>query len=549
MQVFSSLSHSSKYYCTAVMTLNMILDEATVQRISQSPGLPQQEPTRSYWAEPSANIHRTGADADEIPEEADIVIIGSGITGTSIARTMLKELEDESDAQIIMLEAREVCSGATARNGGHITPAWYHRYPQLVEMYGKETAHKMIKFQLSHVQELLSIAEEDGLLEDSQCRLTESFDVYVHRAGFEIARQGYEAYMKEEEVSSLHDLTYLYDHMDELKALQLNPSYCGVIGTVLGAIHAYRFVTGVLSRLLQQHASNFRIFSNTPCSAVKTASSFYIVETPKGKVRCRHVVHATNAWTSHLLPGFRRTIVPLRGEMSSQRPGTGLGSGSRPGSQAATSDWQGSRSFVFYTGKKDGVFDYLTQQPRLSPTPSSNYPPPQAELMFGGGLAFNSKVFLAQVGNVDDTQSISELSTYLSQTLPVHFEENWGDNSELSDENDESHWGKGRTKASWSGLIGLSADGNPWVGRVPAELADGRKLEVHEHRPGLVEAGEWVCGGYSGEGMTSAWKCGVALGRMILGKCDTPDWLPNPYTVSLERHANAQLEDTLQFFI
>ncbi|KAJ3850030.1 FAD dependent oxidoreductase [Lentinula lateritia] len=422
------------------------MDPVTQHRISQSPRIPRPSPTRSYWPVPPSNISQW---------DADIVIIGSRITGASIARTLLRELgENPSDVRIVMLEAREVCSGATARNGGHITPAWYHQYPELVKTYGKEIAHEIIKFQVSHVHKLLSVAEENGLLEDSQCRLTDSFDAYVDRTRFEIAR-------KEEDLSSLHQVTRLYEDKEQLQALQLSSTFSGVIGTVFGAMHAYRFVTGILSRLLKSHTANFQIFAETPCMSITAASSAYIIETPKGIIRSPHIVHATNAWTSHLLPGF---------QMTSQRPGTGLGYGQIPPSFL---NWQGSRTFIFYTGGKDGIFDYLTQQ--MQP----------CKLMFGGGLAFNPELFRAQLGNTDDTQSIPELSTYLSSVLPCYFGENWGDDAELN-------WGKGRTKASWSGLIGLSADSSPWV---------GRKLEVDKSRAGLADAEEWVCGGYSGEGI------------------------------------------------
>jgi hypothetical protein len=76
--------------------------------------LPTAESTKSFWhSEPNEFLlgHRT---TSEIPAEADIVIIGSGITGTSIAR-YLAEDERAKAKSIVLLEAREVCWGATGR--------------------------------------------------------------------------------------------------------------------------------------------------------------------------------------------------------------------------------------------------------------------------------------------------------------------------------------------------------------------------------------------------------------------------------------------------
>lgn len=78
----------------------------------QPSGLPVENPTDSYWhKEPSEKLlgHRT---TDELPRSADVVIVGSGITG-AFAAHFLKE--KRPDLNVLMLEAREACWGATGR--------------------------------------------------------------------------------------------------------------------------------------------------------------------------------------------------------------------------------------------------------------------------------------------------------------------------------------------------------------------------------------------------------------------------------------------------
>jgi hypothetical protein len=82
---------------------------AVYKRISSSPGLPVPHPTTAFWQVPRSSIATYQSD---LPEHADIVIIGSGITGSSVARTLLGY---EARLKIVMLEARETCSGATGR--------------------------------------------------------------------------------------------------------------------------------------------------------------------------------------------------------------------------------------------------------------------------------------------------------------------------------------------------------------------------------------------------------------------------------------------------
>ena len=76
--------------------------------------LPTPTSTNSFWhSEPNEFIfgHRT---TEELPAEADVVIVGSGITGTSAAR-FLAEDKRAKGKSIVLLEAREACWGATGR--------------------------------------------------------------------------------------------------------------------------------------------------------------------------------------------------------------------------------------------------------------------------------------------------------------------------------------------------------------------------------------------------------------------------------------------------
>jgi len=76
--------------------------------------LPSKDSTVSFWhREPSKFLlgHRT---TTELPNDADIVIVGSGITGASAARYLAEDVRAK-DLHVVMLEAREACWGATGR--------------------------------------------------------------------------------------------------------------------------------------------------------------------------------------------------------------------------------------------------------------------------------------------------------------------------------------------------------------------------------------------------------------------------------------------------
>jgi ribulose 1,5-bisphosphate synthetase/thiazole synthase len=88
-----------------------------------SPGpFPSANPITSYWRNNTKSIdeHRS---TEYLPSKADIVIVGAGYSGASIAYHLVQESEryGRPIPSIVILEAREACSGATGRNGMFLT--------------------------------------------------------------------------------------------------------------------------------------------------------------------------------------------------------------------------------------------------------------------------------------------------------------------------------------------------------------------------------------------------------------------------------------------
>jgi hypothetical protein len=95
------------------------------ERASIPVSLPHSNPVPSYWhsdtplspvPHPIASLRST----EDLPEYADYVIVGSGISGAMIAWGILDRLEKAGDIKnkrVVMLEARGAVGGATGRNG------------------------------------------------------------------------------------------------------------------------------------------------------------------------------------------------------------------------------------------------------------------------------------------------------------------------------------------------------------------------------------------------------------------------------------------------
>ncbi|KAF8999557.1 FAD dependent oxidoreductase [Hymenopellis radicata] len=466
--------------------------------------------TLRQLAAPPSPLARHGAE-ECLPTSADVVIIGSGIAGTSFAREFLDKLHlTGKERTVVMLEARDVCSGATARNGGHITPQLYHDYQALEKDVGVETAKRIVRFRRAHLQALSRVAEEEGLLEYSQCREVDTYDAFFELSVFERMKLKLEYFLKA--MPEENGLWEVLEGPEALCDLQLCDRVCGAIKTNGGAIHPYRLVTGILARLLKSYPS-FKLYTHTPCTNIECSAGLYTVVTIRGTITAKHIVHASNAWTSHLVKPMRRKIVPLRGHMTAQRPGTGLG-------HVLTRD---NTSHSTATQDK---WDYLTQQPQ---TPSSSFgKTPQAEFMFGAGVA-------AEVGGSAFFDAIG--CAYLGGALATYFGEHWG--GESTEDEQDSQFEAGRVKKAWSGILGISADMMPWVGKLPSKISG---------RPTFKDHAEWIVAGFTGEGMTHAWISGKALASMILGREEEEKlstWFPEIYRATEKRWKRAKLEDRI----
>jgi hypothetical protein len=83
--------------------------------------LPVPNSTASYWRSALHWLDEYRL-TNQLPLQADIIIISTGISGVSTVYYLLDNKANENTLlpSILLLEARQVYSGVTGRNGGYI---------------------------------------------------------------------------------------------------------------------------------------------------------------------------------------------------------------------------------------------------------------------------------------------------------------------------------------------------------------------------------------------------------------------------------------------
>lgn len=441
---------------------------ALVKRISSTPPLPVANSTSSYWFDDPPHPHLDTL--TDIPPETDVLIIGSGISGVSAAKSIL----ELSDQKVLVVDARGVCSGATGRNGGHIKATPHGDFADQKRSLSETDAKRIVEFQLRHLEALLEVGAE---IPEAEAREVETMDVYITEEEFSAARKAVEEFnaakKSGEEFKRMMDVDIqIWQDEKDLKRLGV-PTAVGAITYKAGAMWPYRLVTGVWNQLLDKY-SNLTLATQTPVTDVRTTDAgLYQVETPRGTIRAKQILYATNGYTGRLLPELRQRLTSVKGHMTAQTP-----------SPASSLPPSGKSWTVVYPGG----FDYITQREN-------------GDVMLGGGFARSKDNGLDHVGVWDDSTKDTLTLMHVSGVMPALFDVAVD------------------VKRSWTGIMGYTGDLRPYVGK----LKGNEWVSVGFCGHGMVWA--WLCGVAVGVMMVGREdeKLDKSVGRPG-GKLD--DWFP-----------------------
>jgi glycine/D-amino acid oxidase-like deaminating enzyme len=493
-------------------------------------GLPVANSTPSYWHNPKSPLANINHGKDGSHQPYDYVIIGSGISGTMIAYNLLKKFPR---SRVMMLEARELCSGATGRNGGHTKAASYRSYLQHSEELGKEEALKIARLEYDNIVETHRLAEEMKI--DCENKLCKTVDIIYDKPTFELGKMAVHAlradvneeekkegkmawYNIHEDVETLSN-QFQVSLKNENTGVEGDEKVCGAFEYIAGRVHAYRFATGVLAECIK---TGLQICTNTPVLEIKPAMDgtnfmWGIATSEAGEsLLAFNLILATNGYTPLLEKSLQGKIVPMRGQITVQRPGryTKL-----PAPLPTTF------SFIYKTG-----YEYMVPRP---------LPNGGQHIVIGGGLGRLPLAGASEFGTVDDSSLNSDISNYLHGSLVGYFgTTNWG---ETSDENASS-----RAVKEWTGIMGATADGRPFVGKVPEMMHSNCLSERNGTERGLPLSNLWISAGFNGHGMVLCLKSAEALVKMIENEgadrsnggpagLEGLDWFPESFLITQER--------------
>jgi gamma-glutamylputrescine oxidase len=228
-------------------------------------------------------------------ESADVAIVGGGFTGVSTAWHLTRRFPS---LRVVLLEARTLGSGASGRNGGLALTGM-----NAVEPAGTERARRIYDVSKQGIDLIERLAAEHSV--DAGFSRHGCLEVFTNAKTAEAAQERVE-------MSARAGIPLRWLQGSSL-------AFHGAVGAILdpaaGRVNGVGLLRGLRQLLVGRGVT---IWEGTPAVRIEEGSVVR-VETPKGEVKTRALVLATNAYGA-ALGYFRRGILPLHSHLLATAP-------------------------------------------------------------------------------------------------------------------------------------------------------------------------------------------------------------------------------------
>ncbi|KAF8177553.1 DAO-domain-containing protein [Mycena galopus ATCC 62051] len=434
----------------------------------------------SYWlqgvrASPLLD-HRT---TRELPSSVEVVIIGSGMTGAMAAHELLTR--PDPPKSVVILEAREMCSGATGRNAGHCKPDQYRKFARYSKLVGEEQAKKVLENELETWTRVVEYIRQENV--DCDLWVGDTLDVAMSK---EVAAENVAVYDAYKAYGGKVDhIKYISDAAEAEQVSRLKGAQA-VWAWKAATFYPWKLVAHLMNKCLTM-GLNLQTWIPVTSVTASLKTGLWDVNTARGTISTPTVVYATNAYTSSILPVFSKYIKPTAHMCDKVVP---------PRAYAGSKALQNS-------------YNILVDGGSYSINPRCN----ADGIMLFGGTNPNQGQLKAYLDadpkrTFDDGLSNFKPVTDGVRDLISSAFEGWSDELPAPGVGPEY---------SWSGIIGESADRLPFIGMVP-DLP-----------------GQWICAGFHGHGMARIFTCAPGLVTLMQGGTWADTGLPECLELTPER--------------
>jgi glycine/D-amino acid oxidase-like deaminating enzyme len=240
-----------------------------------------------------------------LPNSVDVVVIGSGFTGLSAALTLAR-----GSQEVLVCDAQEIGYGASTRNGGHISSKMRRGLGSIADEHGEQVAIDVWNVAKSSRAYIENVIREEKI----DCDFAPCVRFYgAHRLKDYDKLAGV--------VDTLHSKLGLnlqsVPRSEQHGYVKTEAYHGGLVDFDTAAFHPAKFIAGLCARA---EAAGAVVRSHTKVTKYERQGAGFVVTTPAGEVRARHVVQGTNGYTGREFPYFARRIIPIGSYLIATEP-------------------------------------------------------------------------------------------------------------------------------------------------------------------------------------------------------------------------------------
>ncbi|MFI4989185.1 MAG: NAD(P)/FAD-dependent oxidoreductase [Alphaproteobacteria bacterium] len=246
-----------------------------------------------YWWDA---VPRPALALAELPQKADVAVIGSGYTGLNAALETAR-----GGRHTVVLDAEDAGWGCSTRNGGQISTSIKPDFASLARRHGPERAFRI----LEEGQSSLAWIGDFIAAEKIACDFRVVGRFHAAHTPFQ-----YEALARRiaSQPKGLEVEAHLVPRAEQRTELGSDAYYGGVVYSRHASLDPARYHQGLLERVLAAGAS---VVPRTAVTGIARDGAGFRLTTTRGTLAARDVVVATNGYTGAVTPWLRRRVIPI----------------------------------------------------------------------------------------------------------------------------------------------------------------------------------------------------------------------------------------------
>ena len=255
-----------------------------------------------YWHDGLAPLTSTRA----VPlESVEVAVIGSGYTGLHAAIVTAR-----AGRSTQVIDKHMPGWGCSTRNGGQISPSIKPTLATMTRRYGAKQAMAIRDEGYKSLNWIDNFITREKI--DCHFKKCGKFQAAHTPAHFDALVHDTQKLGEEEGVEFK-----IVPRDDQRKELGTDSYFGGVMLTNHASLDPAKYYVGLLKKAKLAGAE---VTGNCPAQDIRKDREVYIITTPKGEIRAKNIIIATNGYTTNLVPWVQRRVIPIGTYMIATEP-------------------------------------------------------------------------------------------------------------------------------------------------------------------------------------------------------------------------------------